>query len=164
MRSKISRYIQLLVFATAIILVPAALVTGCKSTLAPGGSYAPGSFVVSTDPSGVTTTNFVADAIADKGFFAVDSSYDLAYSILDAAFVFEKENRLALWQLTPQIKHTLDSIRPKAWDANMRYAAARKAYQLNPTPGGLTTLQTILAELQNLTNAAQAAVMIAKKP
>jgi hypothetical protein len=39
-----------------------------------------------------------------------------------------------------------------------RYVAARKVYIAHPTPAGLTTLETILSEVQNVAQAAQAAI------
>lgn len=164
MRTRIARSIQSAVFIFALTIAPIALWTGCKSTLAPGGAYAPGNFVVATDPSGVTTTNFTATGVSDKAFFAVDSAYDFAYSTIDAAFTFERENRLALWKLSPDIKHTLDKIRLQAWDANVRYFRARQQYLSNPVPAGLSTLQSTLAELQNLAAAVQIAIAPAKTP
>jgi len=166
LRQKIARFIQasVLIFAVAIAPIALSLWTGCKSTLAPGGAYAPGSFVVTTDPSGASVTNFVPSAAADKAFFVVDSAYDIAYSAIDAVFTFERENRLALWNLSPDIKHTLDKIRPQAWDANVRYARARQQYISNPVPAGLSTLQSTLAELQNLAASVQAAIAPAKTP
>lgn len=111
---------------------------GCQSTLEKGGAYTEGA--------------------PDKGFFVVDAAYDIAYSAIDAAFNFEKTNRDLLWQVSPQIKHTLDDIRPQALLIARQYAVARKAYKLNPTPANLDTLQTILGRTRQLATAAQAAL------
>jgi len=166
MRNLLSLRLAFLVAITSVCIGLVGL--GCKigtSNLEQGGAYSPGSFIVTPDPSGTgTVTNFVATGIADKSFFVVDSSYDLAFSVVDAVFNFERNNRLALWKLSPQIKGSLDAIRPKAVDINLRYAKARQAYMLNPAPSGLTPLQTILAELQNLASAAQAAITPAQNP
>jgi hypothetical protein len=73
-------------------------------------------------------------------------------------FRFERDNRDNLWKLSPDIKHTLDKIRPDAAQAVQTYAAARKAYIANPTPTGLSMLNTILAKVQQVSAAAAAAV------
>lgn len=156
---------QALTYALLIlapILGTTALVNGCHRTLQPGGAYYPGTTTTVVNPDGTTTTNFVAISAPDMAFFAVDSSYKLAYSIVDAAFMFEKDNRDALWKLTPSIKHKLDEIRPAAWDANVRYLRARAVYKTTPIPANLSTLQTILTEIQNLSGAATAAIAPAK--
>lgn len=111
---------------------------GCKSTLEEGGAYAP----VGQAP--------------DKAFFATDAAFDLAYSAVDAAFNFEKANRQLLWQISPDIKHSLDKLRPQALLIAREYTTARKAYLSNPTPAGLTTLQTILGRMQQTSTAIQA--------
>ena len=126
-----------------LILVAAAvglsgMVTGCKSTLETGGAYA--------------QTN----AAPDRVFFETDAAFNLAYSAVDGALKFERENRALLWRVSPQIKHTLDGIRPQAFQAAKDYAVARSAYLLAPAPAGLTTLQTILARIQQFSAAAVA--------
>lgn len=128
----------------------------CRSVLERGGAYAPGTFVVATNDSGVVVTNFIAISAPNRAFYIADASYDLAYSAVDAAFEFERKNRDMLWRLSPSIKKTLDDLRPKAWDVNVKWAKARQAYLMNPTPDGLTDLQRTLAELQNISNAARA--------
>src|SRR5258707_8090524 len=93
------------------LCVSAFLILGCnKSTLEPGGAYA--------------QTNQVPDLV----FFQIDSAFDLAYSAIDAAFLFEFQNRPMLWTISPNIKHTLDSIRPQAVAARDKYLAARTIY------------------------------------
>lgn len=119
--------------------------TGCKNTnarLEPGGAY--------TVPA------------PDYAFYAIDASYDLAYSSIDAAFKFEYDNRAYLFGISPQIKHTLDSIRPQAADANKQYLLARAAYISNPTPAGLTGLQAILTKVQQFASAIAAILPKAK--
>lgn len=118
----------------------AAIPTGCKATLEEGGAYAP----VGQAP--------------DKAFYAVDAAYDLAYGAMDGAFKFEQQNRQLLWQISPEIKHALDKVRPQALVVARQYTAARKAYLANPTPSGLSTLQTTLSRLQQLSAAATAAL------
>jgi len=112
--------------------------TGCKSTLAIGGAYAPGT-------NGISTTQ------PDLAFYLTDSSYDVAYAALEAAFKFERDNRPALWSLSPIIKQTLDKIRPTALQASNEYLLARAAYMANPVPANLSGLQTALAKMQQLT-------------
>ena len=134
-----------LVLASALAFVIGQ--TGCSSTgnkLDPGGAYAPTNGPVQVQP--------------DYAFFVVDSAFDLAYSTVNAAFQFEYDNRALLWKASPNIKHALDQIRPKAVDVRNRYIAARTAYMANPVPAGLSQLQSILAEIQSLATAAAAAL------
>lgn len=141
------------------ILISALLAIGliaCRSTLEKGGAYAPGVFVVTTNESGTLVTNFVASAAPNKAFFVADATYDLAYSVIDTAFAFERKHRDVLWRMSPTIKKTLDDIRPKAWDLHVKWAKAREAYMLNPTPDGLSNIQRILSEVQNLSMAVRA--------
>jgi hypothetical protein len=105
--------------------------TACKSTLAPNGAY-----VVNGQP--------------DMAFFAADGAYQVAYNTVDAVFTFEQKNRAYLWSISPQIKKTLDSIRPQAVKANQEYLIARTTYMSNPTPAGLTGVQQVLAKMQQL--------------
>src|SRR5262245_2666148 len=123
---------------TALLSLSVGLLAGCVGKrLEPGGAYAPGGFVVTTNTGGVGETNFMPTAQADMAFYVADSSYDLAYSIIDGAFKFERDNRAALWRVSPSIKHTLDEIRPKALEIHKRWAAARQAYIANPVATGL---------------------------
>ena len=147
----------LLLFVTAAIPFS----SGCKSpTLQEGGSYYPGSFVVTTDPSGVSTTNFVASAAPDKAFFIADSSYLLAHAMVDSVFQFERDNRLALWRMSPDIKHNIDALRPRAVGLQLQWARARQAYMASPRPASLDRLGSILAQMQALAAAAVAAMPV----
>lgn len=132
--------------ATVLSLLCLVALVACKATLAPGGAYAP------------TDTNGVAIFQPDMAFYTIDAAYDLAYSGVDAALKFERDNRLTLWKVSPQIKHTLDEIRPQAWSANVQYLKVRTGYIANPVPSGLNDLQSILAKMQQITSAAQAAL------
>jgi hypothetical protein len=136
-----------LIFGVAGIL---ALLCGssCKGKLEPGGAYSP----VTTNADG--TLNFTQ--APDIGLFVADSGFDLAYSGMETAFKIERDNRALLWKVSPQIKHTLDQIRPKAVDGKLKYAQARAAYIANPVPANLDALNTILAEVKALTAAATA--------
>lgn len=132
--------IRLFLASLVMFVTIAALPTGCATKLQDGGAYA----AVGTAP--------------DKAFYGIDASFDLGYSILDAAFNFERNNRAYLWSLSPDIKHTLDHIRPQATEVVATYGKARKAYMANPTPSGLTDLQTALGRMQQLSSAAQAVI------
>jgi hypothetical protein len=141
-----------LMFMTAMALAVAAIgLTGCKTPqLAAGGAYSPGEFVLTTNSTGAVSTNFVATSAPDVAFFVADQTYNAAYSIVDSAFKWEADNREQLYTLFPQIKKTLDGIRPTAWNIQRRWAFARKAYEDNPISANLTTIQAIVAEIQRL--------------
>jgi hypothetical protein len=94
----------------------------------------------------------------DLAFYVADSAFDLANATVDVAFTFEQQNRITLWQLNPNIKRTLDKIRPEAWQVRVTWATARKEYKANPVPSGLTILQGTLAQMQRLAAAAAAAL------
>lgn len=131
----------LLTLSLALALV----LPACQhATLAPGGAYAP------------TNSVGTATAAPDVTFYQVESSFSLAYGIIQGVFKFEMDNRDFLWGLNPKIKHTLDSIRPDVVEAIRNYDIARQAYKASPTPAGLTTLQTVLAKTQQLASTAQA--------
>lgn len=128
------------------------LLTACKTPqLETGGAYNP----ATTNATGVVTSQ------PDMVYFMADAAFDTAYSTLDGAFKFERDNRALLWKLSPDIKHTLDRIRPTALEIATKYAAAREAYIANPTPGGLTTLQLWLSRIQKVSAMAQ--TLIAEK-
>lgn len=136
----------------AVLGLAASLLIGCKHTLQPGGAYAP--ITVTTNTAGVVVTN--ATALPDLTFYEVDAAFSMAYAALDGVFTWERDNRAVLWSISPQIKKTLDGIRPTAAQIVKDYAVARAAYKANPTPAGLATLQTILAKAQQLQAAAAA--------
>lgn len=133
-----------------LCLVPFFVAATCNHRLEPGGAYAP------------TGTNTAGQVIAtqnpDVAFFTVDAAYDLAYSAADTAFSFEKRNRDMLWKVSPSIKKSLDKIRPQADAVRIAYAKARFEYKSNPTPAGLSNLQTILSQMKSLSAAATAAL------
>lgn len=138
----------------AMLLLPIMILCweGCAHKLELGGAYRP----ATTNAAGI-----VVDASTpDYAFFSVDLAFSTAYSAVDAVFKFERDNRVALWKVSPNIKHTLDNLRPKVWDVVRRYARARKAYLSNPLPAGLTTLQTVLGEIQKLAGAAARVVPV----
>jgi hypothetical protein len=116
------------------------LLMGCK-TLQPGGVYAP--------TTGQT----------DSALYTADSTYKLAYSTVDAAFKFEKENRVSLWKISPDIKHGVDKVRIQAWAVNQDWARARQAYEANPVSSNLSALQTVIGRMEQLVAAVQAAML-----
>jgi hypothetical protein len=87
-----------------------------------------------------------------------DNLYKVAFTSLDLLFNIERDNRAALWALNPNIKRGLDKVRDDAWEINKQWAEARVLYKANPTPEGLTKLQTILAKIQQLIPVAQSAL------
>ena len=126
-----------------------ALSTGCKATLEQGGAYAP---AITNAVTGEVTYN----QLPDMEFYNVDAAYLLAYSTVNAVFQFERDNRAYLWKVSPNIKRTLDQIRPQAVAANAEYHKARAVYIANPVPTGLDRLQTILAKINQLSITATA--------
>jgi len=138
--------VMALLSISLVLTVPIAL-SGCKSTLEPGGAYAP-----------VTVSNGITNAAPDMPLFLADSAYRLAFTSLDAVFTTEKVNREFLWKVSPDIKHALDKIRPDATKANADYLLARSVYIASPTPENLTGVHNFLAKIQQLATAAQAAL------
>lgn len=159
-RAKMPGSPQAMTKATALIFCIGLSIcfVGCQGKLAPGGAYAPTKVVITTDASGASVTNVVPTEAPDYAFFAVDSSFDFAYAALDAVFTFEQNNRLMLWQISPNIKHSLDQLRPEAATIVRGYVTARASYIANPTPAGLSALQTALSQIQAAAKAAQAAI------
>jgi hypothetical protein len=140
------RFLEFTAIACLSLVILFGPAAGCKSTPAPGGFYAP--------------TNALGQAASapDKAFYVADGSFATAYAALDATFTFERENRTALWKVSPSIKHALDDLRPKAVEARNIYIAARQAYLANPVPANLTALKTALTRVQQLSAAVVAAL------
>jgi hypothetical protein len=112
----------------------------CKTPhLEAGGSYAP------TNAQGQVIYN-------DVGLALADASYKYAYNQIFDVMKFERENRKTIYAISPtgelNFKHALDRLRPMVVEIDKRWAFARRAYRLNPTPAGLNDLQTALAEIQ----------------
>ncbi len=132
--------------ACLFTLMLAFLIVGCgpigcsKTTLEPGGAYS------------------LEGQKPDKAFYAADAAFELAYSAVNTVFAFEKNNRQMLWDLSPEIKHTLDKVRPTAKEVVIAYAKARREYVKNPTPAGLSALETVLGRMQQIASAAQTAL------
>lgn len=123
-----------------------------------GGAYAPAATNITASTEGVLVTNVVSTVAPDIAFFTVDSAFLLAHSAIDAVFTIEKNNRQLLWQVSPEIKHTIDAIRPKAVEIVKQYAIARAVYRAHPTPAGLSTLEEILARANQVSTALQAVI------
>jgi hypothetical protein len=141
--------------AAALLIVTAislAAFTACKTPkLAAGGAY--------TSPiTNTVGTNIVITSQSDLALYTADASFDLAYTTINSVFLIERNNRDYFWKLSPQIKRTVDKIRPIAQQVVNDYSAARTAYLANTTPAGLSGIQAILAKLQQLVFAATAAV------
>lgn len=143
------KYIIAACIAFTLFTATTELLTGCKGIgkLEAGGAYS------LTNSQGQVIYN-------DIGLALADASYKFAYQTVDGVLKFERDNRAAIKALSPtvglDVKHALDRIRPTVWDIDQRWAVARRAYRLNPTPAGLTTLQTLLAEIQRLVPVVQA--------
>jgi hypothetical protein len=136
---------------------------GSNARLEAGGAYAPAVITSTTNVDGTVTTSTAFSQEPDFGYFAVESSFDEAESIIQAAFKFERDNRSMLWKISPEIKHSLDKIRPTAWEVVKGYIDARDAYIKNPTPTGLTAMQAALSKIQALAHAATAAQAVIKQ-
>lgn len=138
-----------LMLAVGMTLAVASFSTGCgHATLEPGGSYAP---LPITNVDGTVTA-----PRADFELFVADQSFLLAKDAVSTVMTFERDNRALLWSVSPQIKHSLDKLRPQVLEAETRYAYARRVYLAQPGPENLNTLQGILTELQRLSTTAQA--------
>jgi hypothetical protein len=128
-----------------LALLSLSLTLGCKTNLEVGGVYAP--------------TNSVGQVIYnDQGLFLADATWKFSYEAMLSVFQFERDNRIALWGISPTIKHKLDSWRPAVVDIRKRWAESRHLYKQNPTPAGLSTLQGILSELNRLLPVVQAQI------
>lgn len=131
----LSRYLCLTLAITALLC-------GCKTrSLEPGGVYAP------TNQLGQVIYN-------DVGLALTDASYKFAYETALSPLKFEQDNREAIFALSPSVglavKKALDKARADIWDIDKRWALARVAYKANPTPAGLSILQTVLAEIERI--------------
>ena len=141
---KLASFIDASLIVIAAALMAVLLITACKTPkLAPGGAY-------TGSVTNIVGTNLVITATSDLALYSADSSFALAYKTLDAIFLTERNNRDYFWKVSPQIKHTLDKVRVQAQKVVSDYAAARTAYIANPTPAGLTGVQSVLAQIQQL--------------
>lgn len=119
-----------------------------QARLEPGGAYTSSI----TNAAGTVTTT------ADLALYNADTAFEASYKTLDMVFLIERNNRDYFWKISPAIKHTLDKVRTSAQQVVNDYAAARTAYLANPTPAGLTGLQAVLAQLQQVVFAANAVI------
>jgi hypothetical protein len=124
-----------------MLLIGLACVPACKTTLEPGGAYAP-----------LVGTNVQSDVT----FYAIESAFEVAYKSIDFVFKFEFDNRDLLFKVSPEIKRSLDAIRPKAVQIRDDYMLARIVYRANSTPANLDALQQVLQKLQQLLATAEA--------
>ena len=107
---------------------------GCRTPqLETGGGYHP---TEATQPETV--------------LYVTDAAYKFAYTTVQGALKFERDNRKEIAAVAPQIKPALDKIRPVVVDINLRWAQAREAYQAHPTAAGLSTYQRTVAEIERL--------------
>jgi hypothetical protein len=88
--------------------------------------------------------------------YAIDATFNLVHSALTGVFDYERNNRQALWVISPNIKKALDRVRVEASAAKLQFAKAREVYKSNPTPANLSAVNTALAKLQR----AQAAALV----
>lgn len=137
---------------------------GCKSQqqrLEPGGAYSGAILTVTNDASGNMVTNAVQVTASDIALYQSDLAMDLAHNTFVTVSDFEERNRQLLWSISHDIKHTLDKARPQVVQIMTAWAKARQAYLANKTPAGLSDLQTLLFQMQNLATAAQAGLAAA---
>jgi hypothetical protein len=128
--------------APLILMAFAIALASCKTpTLEPGGVYSP------TNTLGQVVYN-------DTGLALADAAYKFAYETVCSPLKFERDNRAKIFELSPSVgvsvKHALDDVRVQVWNIDQHWAVARQAYRVSPTPAGLSTIQTILAEVQRL--------------
>jgi hypothetical protein len=132
-----------------IMLCIAGMAAGCKNTqLESGGAYAP----AVTNAAGQVTPA----TQPEQALYVSDAAYKLAFDTVIGVMNFERDNREDLKKISPQIKTSLDKIRPTVAEINHRWALARKAYKANPTPAGLSTVQGVVAEIVRLVPVVQA--------
>jgi len=136
-----------LFFTFTLALAMVAGFTACKTQkLETGGAYAP----IAADGTQVIAP--------DLGLYAADSAFKLAHTAVNIAFEFERDNRAFLKTISPEIKKSLDDLRPQAVACWVAYAKARTAYLQYPTPAGLDRLASITGKMTQLLNAANAVI------
>ena len=137
MKRKFKSIMAAIALALAVS-IPLSITTGCKTpSLETGGVYAP-------------TNSFGEVLYNDIGLVLADSSYKFSYETVLAVFAYERNNRQAIWDISPDVKHALDVLRPKVVAIDRKWVNARLLYKANPTPAGLSVLQTVLAEIQRI--------------
>lgn len=148
-RGKESKVLGWTIIIALVVAIAATFLSGCKTPqLEPGGAYSP------------AITNAAGDVVLttapETALYVTDAAYKFAYDTVYAVLKFERDNRVELARISPEIKKALDRVRPKVVDIERRWANARQLYKANPTPEGLTTIQSIIAEIQRLIPVAQA--------
>jgi hypothetical protein len=132
-------FIPFVLFVSLVAFV----LCGCKTgKLEQGGAYAP----VTTNAAG----QVLAVTAPEQALYVADAAFKLAYDTVFGVMKFERDNRVTIQAISPKIKTELDKIRPQVVDVDQRWARARQAYKLNPTPANLTVIQLIIAEIQRL--------------
>lgn len=145
-------YMKNIKLMAGIFMLALLTLTACnKATLAPGGPY-------TTSTTVLIGTNLITTTTQDLGLYNADSAFVLAYKTVDMIFTTELNNRAYFWNISPSIKHSVDAVRVVAVKVRDDYIAARAAYVANPTPLGLVGIQAVLAKMQQLVFAAQAAL------
>lgn len=147
--------LRILIGLMVPLLAGALLFGGCKTAerLEPGGAYT----AATTNTAGEVTI------VPDAKLFVADQLFALAYGTLDSAFRIERENRAALWAISPKIKDHMDTLRKEAVRYKRLWAEARQAYQAAPTEGKLAELLRVLAALQKVAALAPKALDLESK-
>jgi hypothetical protein len=141
--------IKTVALSVLLLLVTLGILSGCKGTLESGGQYTE------------SITNTMTGSISvkeDKFLYASDASFALIYKSLRAGFAIERNNRAYFWQISPDIKHALDTLRPKVQASINAYAAAREVYLLNPTPANQDAVSNALNKAQVILSAVNSVV------
>jgi hypothetical protein len=146
--------IKTVALSVLLLLGTFGILSGCKSpSLEAGGPYT----YTQTNHVG---TNVVITAVSDLQLYQADVSFQTAYKAAIAVCNFELQNRDYLWKISPNIKHTIDKIRPQIWRAQVDYTTARTAYIANPTPAGLSGVDAVVAKIQQLLVATTSAITV----
>jgi hypothetical protein len=152
--NKVARWFEASLISSIFIGTVVSIIfftNGCSSAnkrLEAGGAY---NRITGTNADGTLITQ------PDPTFFTLDTTANLALDTIDGIFNAERDNRAFFFKLSPDIKRTLDKIRPDAVKYKNAYLDARKAYIASPTPAGLTALGDILAEVNRIMQAVSAA-------
>jgi ABC-type uncharacterized transport system auxiliary subunit len=133
----------------AMVALSLAPLTGCKGQLEPGGAYA---------PAVTNGTNVVATSAPMMDLYITDSAFNAAYDTVDLALSVERNNRALIKANWPEVKSTLDGIRPQIVAGIQDYGRFKKAYLANPTPANLDKLSNSLSKFRQLASSITAAI------
>lgn len=133
----------------ALLALMTGLMVGCKGSLESGGAYT---------ESITNSTSGTISQKQDKFLYTSDATFDLVYKSMKAAFAIERNNRAYFWQISPEIKHSLDKIRPQTQQAINAYATAREVYLSRPSPTTQDAVQKALDQAQLILNSINAIV------